>query len=57
MAVVIRHAGFRRRGDGNAHLEQRQPDLAVTCVCVIAQDQLDALYRELTAHPLVKVVL
>ena len=32
--------------------------LALTCtIRAVSQDQLDALYRELTAHPLVKVVL
>tara|TARA_R110002049_G_scaffold47110_15_gene136296 strand:- start:1311 stop:1583 length:273 start_codon:yes stop_codon:yes gene_type:complete len=32
--------------------------LALTCtVRALSQTQLDALYRELTAHPMVKVVL
>jgi putative lipoic acid-binding regulatory protein len=32
--------------------------LALTCtVRAVSQAQLDALYRELTAHPMVKVVL
>ena len=32
--------------------------LAVTCtINAVSQDQLDALYRALTSHPLVKVVL
>jgi uncharacterized protein len=32
--------------------------LALTCtVRAVSQTQLDALYRELTAHPMVKVVL
>lgn len=32
--------------------------LAITCtVCAVSQEQLDALYRELSAHPMVKVAL
>ena len=57
-AVVSRHApGFdpaamamRPSRAGNY--------LSLTCtVRAVSQDQLDALYRELTAHPMVKVVL
>lgn len=58
LAVVLRHAPdfdpasmeMRPSGKGNY--------LSLTC-CVRAtsKPQLDALYRELTAHPLVKMVL
>lgn len=56
--VVLRHApefdpasvGMRPSSKGNY--------LALTCtVRAVSQAQLDALYRELSAHPLVKVVL
>lgn len=57
-AVVIEHApefdaatmGMRPSRAGNY--------LALTCtIRAISQEQLDALYRALSAHPLVKVVL
>lgn len=57
-AVVVRHVpefdiasmGMRTSREGNY--------LALTCtVRAVSQEQLDALYRELTAHPRVKVVL
>lgn len=58
LAVIMRHApdfdaasmAMRPSGKGNY--------LSLTC-CVRAtsKTQLDALYRELTGHPLVKVVL
>ncbi|MDY0072305.1 MAG: DUF493 domain-containing protein [Thauera sp.] len=45
-----RHAEMRPSSKGNY--------LAVTCTFrACSQLQVDALYRELTAHPLVKVVL
>jgi len=56
--VVLRHAP-----DFDARLVEMRPSrkgnyLALTCtICAVSQPQLDALYRELTAHPLVKVVL
>lgn len=56
--VVQRHdAGFDA-----ASVEMRPSSkgnyLALTCtVRALSQTQLDALYRELTAHPMVKVVL
>lgn len=56
--VVLRHAP-----DFDARLVEMRPSrkgnyLALTCtIRAVSQPQLDALYRELTAHPLVKVVL
>lgn len=57
-AVVIRHAP-----DFDAASMAMRPSkagnyLSLTCtVRAVSQQQLDALYRELTAHPMVKVVL
>ncbi len=57
-AVVIRHApdfdpaGIEQRASSGGNY------LSLTCtVRAMSQQQLDALYRELTAHPMVKVVL
>lgn len=56
--VVLRHAP-----DFDARRVEMRPSrkgnyLALTCtIRAVSQSQLDALYRELTAHPLVKVVL
>jgi putative lipoic acid-binding regulatory protein len=58
LAVVVRHApGF----DG-ATMEMRASSggkyVSLTCtIKATSKAQLDALYMELTAHPLVKVVL
>lgn len=58
LAVVVRHdPGF----DG-ATMEMRASSggkyVSLTCtVTATSKPQLDALYRELTSHPLVKVVL
>ena len=58
LEVVRRHdPGF----DG-ATMEMRASSggnyLSLTCtITATSRDQLDALYRELTAHPMVKVVL
>lgn len=58
LAVVLRHApGF----DGST-IEMRASSggkyVSLTCtVQATSKAQLDALYRELSAHPLVKVVL
>ncbi len=58
LEVVLRHAPdfdaaameMRSSGKGNY--------LSLTCtVRAVSREQLDALYRELTAHPLVKIVL
>ena len=56
--VVARHAP-----DFDAAAMEMRPSkagnyLSLTCtVRAVSQQQLDALYRELTAHPMVKVVL
>ncbi|AUN96168.1 YbeD family protein [Pseudazoarcus pumilus] len=56
--VVLRHD----EGFDAASVEMRPSSkgnyLALTCIVrAHSQAQLDALYRELTAHPMVKVVL
>jgi len=57
-AVVVKHAP-----DFDAASIELRPSkagnyLSLTCtVRAVSQQQLDALYRELTAHPMVKVVL
>jgi len=57
-AVVVRHAP-----DFDIATMEMRPSkagnyLSLTCtVRAVSQIQLDALYRELTAHPAVKVVL
>ena len=56
--VVVKHAP-----DFDARSMEMRPSkagnyLSLTCtVRAVSQDQLDALYRELTSHPMVKVVL
>ena len=58
VAVVLKHAP-----DFNAASVEMRPSkagnyLSLTCtVRAVSQAQLDALYLELTAHPMVKVVL
>ena len=56
--VVLRHD----QGFDAATVEMRPSSkgnyLALTCtVRAVSQEQLDALYRELSSHPMVKVVL
>lgn len=58
LSVVLRHAPDY---DG-ATMEMRPSSsgryLSLTCtINAISQPQLDALYRELSSHPMVKVVL
>jgi putative lipoic acid-binding regulatory protein len=58
LEVVLRHAP-----DFDAAAMEMRPSakgnyLGLTCtIRAVSREQLDALYRELTAHPLVKVVL
>lgn len=58
LAVVLRHAP-----DFDAASMEMRPSkagnyLSLTCTLrATSQDQLDALYRELSGHPMVKVVL
>jgi len=57
-AVVVKHAT-----DFDAASMEMRPSkagnyLSLTCIVrAVSQAQLDALYHELTAHPMVKVVL
>lgn len=57
-AVVVRHAP-----DFNPATTEMRPSkagnyLALTCtIRAVSQAQLDSLYRELSSHPMVKVVL
>ncbi len=58
LAVVVRHAPAF---DG-ATMEMRSSSggkyVSLTCtITATSREQLDALYRELTSHPLVKIVL
>jgi putative lipoic acid-binding regulatory protein len=56
--IVLRHAP-----DYDAATVEMRPSsagtyLSLTCtVNAVSREQLDALYRELTAHPMVKIVL
>ena len=58
LEVVLRHAP-----DFDAATMEMRPSkagnyLSLTCtVRAVSQHQLDALYRDLTSHPMVKVVL
>ena len=57
-AVVGRHAPGFDVASMAIRASRAGNYLSLTCtVRAVSQDQLDALYRELTAHPLVKVVL
>ncbi len=58
VAVVLRHAPDFDPSTVEMRPSRKGNYLALTCtVRAVSQDQLDALYRELTSHPLVKVVL
>lgn len=58
LEVVLRHAP-----DFDAAAMEMRPSakgnfMSLTCnIRAVSREQLDALYRELSAHPLVKVVL
>ena len=58
VAIVLRHAP-----DYDAATVEMRPSsagtyLSLTCtVNAVSREQLDALYRELTSHPMVKIVL
>ena len=57
-AVVVRHAPEFDAGSMEMRPSKAGNYLSLTCtVRAVSQEQLDALYRELTAHPMVKVVL
>ena len=56
--VVLRHAPEFDPASVEMRPSKAGNYLSVTCtVRAVSQAQLDALYRELTAHPMVKVVL
>jgi len=58
LAVVLRHAPDYDAADMEMRASSGGNYLSLTCtVRATSQAQLDALYRELSAHPLVKVVL
>lgn len=58
VAVVIRHAPDFDPADVTMRPSKAGNYLSLTCtIRATSKAQLDALYRELSAHPLVKVVL
>ncbi|MFH1819631.1 MAG: DUF493 domain-containing protein [Pseudomonadota bacterium] len=58
VAIVLRHAPDFDPASVEMRPSKAGNYLSLTCtVRAVSQAQLDALYRELTAHPAVKVVL
>ncbi len=58
LEVVLRHAPDFDPASMEMRLSKAGHYLSLTCtVRATSQAQLDALYRELTSHPLVRVVL
>ena len=56
--VVLRHAPDFAPAGAEMRPSSKGNYLAVTCTFrAVSQAQVDALYRELTSHPMVKVVL
>lgn len=56
--IVIRHAPDYDAASIEMRSSSTGRYLGLTCtITATSQEQLDALYRELSAHPLVKVVL
>lgn len=56
--VVLRHDSAFDAATVEMRPSSKGNYLALTCtVYAVSQDQLDALYRELSSHPMVKVVL
>ena len=56
--IVLRHAPDYPAASTEMRPSSGGKYLSVTCtITATSQAQLDALYRELTAHPLVKMVL
>ena len=56
--VVARHAPDFQPATMELRVSTGRNYLSCTCtVRAVSREQLDALYRELTAHPLVRVVL
>jgi len=57
-AIVARHAPDFDPASMEMRASSAGQYLSLTCtVRAVSQEQLDALYRDLTAHPMVKVVL
>ena len=57
-AVVVRHAPDFDVATMELRSSKSGNYLSLTCtVRAVSQQQLDALYRELTSHPMVRVVL
>jgi hypothetical protein len=57
-AVVVRHASDFDPASMEMRPSKAGNYLSLTCtVRAVSQQQLDALYLELTAHPMVRVVL
>ena len=58
LEVVLRHAPDFDAAGAEMRPSSKGNYLAVTCTFrALSQAQVDALYRELTSHPMVKVVL
>ena len=58
LEVVLRHAPDFDAGSIEMRPSSKGNYLSVTCTFrAVSQHQVDNLYRELTAHPMVKVVL
>lgn len=58
VGVVVRHAPDFDAASVEMRPSSKGNYLALTCtIRALSQAQLDALYRELSSHPLVKVVL
>ncbi|MDP2822295.1 MAG: DUF493 family protein [Sulfuritalea sp.] len=57
-AMVVRHAPDFDTASMEMRPSKAGNYLSLTCtVRAVSQQQLDALYRDLTSHPMVKVVL
>ncbi len=58
LETVLRHAPDFDAAGVEMRPSAKGNYLSLTCtIRAVSREQLDALYRELTAHPLVKVVL
>jgi len=58
LAVVLRHAPDFDAANTEMRTSAKGNYMSLTCaIRATSRAQLDALYRELTAHPLVKIVL
>lgn len=58
LEVVLRHAPDFDAGSMEMRPSSKGNYLSVTCTFrAVSQEQVDSIYRALTAHPMVKVVL